>query len=114
MTRNVTPFRPRPEQPARPPDTDQAADTPPAPLGRIVYTVKETAQLLSLSLGTTYQLIRSGEIPAIKLGGRWVIPKRRLHEWVNNLPAVEPGQAINERRIFADLRQAEGHNKTAS
>ena len=45
------------------PDTDQTADTAPAPLGRMVYTAKETAHLLSLSLGSTYQLIRATSGP---------------------------------------------------
>lgn len=117
MTSNVTPFRPRRDPPpANQPEPNQAADAAPAPLGRMVYTVKETAHLLSLSVGTTYQLIRSGQIPAMKLGGRWVVPKRRLHEWVNNLPTAEPDQPVNaeERRMFAALRQAEQHGKTAS
>lgn len=75
----------------------------PAPVGRAVYTVKEVAHMLSLSLGGTYALVRTGEIPAIKLGGRWAIPKRRFHAWLDNLPDdagdVVPG---------ADLRQLHG------
>ncbi|SCF49910.1 DNA binding domain-containing protein, excisionase family [Micromonospora carbonacea] len=50
---------------------------------RAVYTVAEVAGLLSLSLGSTYALVREGEIPARKLGGRWVIPKNRFHAWLN-------------------------------
>lgn len=50
---------------------------------RAVYTVREVAELLSLSLGSTYALIRSGDIPALKLGGRWVVPKKRFHEWLD-------------------------------
>ncbi|BEL10331.1 hypothetical protein Q0Z83_085220 [Actinoplanes sichuanensis] len=61
----------------------------PAPVGRVVYTVKEVAEMLSLALGGTYALIRSGEIPAIKLGGRWVIPKGRFHAWLDSC-RVEP------------------------
>jgi excisionase family DNA binding protein len=116
MTDNVTPFRPRRDPPAGNPNAHQTANTEPAPLGRMVYTVKETAHLLSLSLGTTYQLIRSGEIPAIKLGGRWVIPKRRLHEWINNLPTVEPTEPSTERERQepATTRQAAQNDKTAS
>ena len=49
---------------------------------RAVYSVREVAQLLSLSLGSTYALVREGEIPARKLGGRWVIPKARFHAWL--------------------------------
>lgn len=56
---------------------------------RAVYTVREVAQMLSLSLGGTYQLCRSGEIPALKLGNRWVVPKRRLHAWLDDLPAAD-------------------------
>ncbi|MGB2569294.1 helix-turn-helix domain-containing protein [Micromonospora citrea] len=50
---------------------------------RAVYSVREVARLLSLSLGSTYALVREGEIPARKLGGRWVIPKKRFHDWLN-------------------------------
>ena len=48
-----------------------------------VYTVKEVSRYLRLSLGGTYALIRSGEIPARKLGGRWVVPKRRFAAWLD-------------------------------
>lgn len=52
---------------------------------RAVYSVREVARLLSLSLGSTYALVREGEIPARKLGGRWVIPKKRFHDWLNEV-----------------------------
>jgi excisionase family DNA binding protein len=60
---------------------------------RAVYTVREVAELLSLSLGSTYALIRSGEIPALKLGGRWVVPKKRFHAWLNASNLDEPRSA---------------------
>ncbi|MFE9694445.1 helix-turn-helix domain-containing protein [Micromonospora sp. NPDC005806] len=50
---------------------------------RAVYSVREVARLLSLSLGSTYALVRDGEIPARKLGGRWVIPKKRFRAWLD-------------------------------
>ncbi|MEV4822553.1 helix-turn-helix domain-containing protein [Micromonospora sp. NPDC049274] len=56
---------------------------------RAVYTVAEVAGLLSLSLGSTYALVREGEIPARKLGGRWVIPKGRFHSWLDGTDAEE-------------------------
>ena len=79
----VIPFPQRPHPTA---DDTETGNTPPATIGRAVYTVAETAELLSLSLGSTYALIRSGEIPAKKAGGRWLIPKRRLHQWLDQLP----------------------------
>ena len=43
-----------------------------------VYTVKETAKILRLGLTRTYDNIVSGRIPAIKLGGRWLVPHEAL------------------------------------
>jgi excisionase family DNA binding protein len=43
-----------------------------------VYTVKETAKILRLGLTRTYDNIVSGRIPAIKLGGRWLVPHDAL------------------------------------
>jgi|GEM_PF-5644787 excisionase family DNA binding protein len=51
---------------------------------RAVYTVRQVAWLLSLSLGTTYELLRAGEIPATRLGSRWIIPRERFHAWLDS------------------------------
>ncbi|GAA1411695.1 helix-turn-helix domain-containing protein [Catellatospora coxensis] len=51
---------------------------------RAVYAVREVAELLDLSLTSTYQLLRLGEIPAKQLGSRWVIPKQAFHNWLND------------------------------
>jgi len=53
------------------------------PEHRAVYTVAEVAEMLSLSRGSTYALIRSGDIPALKMGARWIVPKRRFHDWLD-------------------------------
>jgi excisionase family DNA binding protein len=56
---------------------------------RAVYTVIEAAHLLSLSRGSAYALVRNGTIPAIRMGNRWVIPKRRFHSWLDGTPESE-------------------------
>ena len=43
-----------------------------------VYTVPETAKILRLGLTKTYDNIMSGRIPAIKIGGRWLVPHDAL------------------------------------
>jgi excisionase family DNA binding protein len=58
---------------------------------RAVYTVVEVAQLLSLSRGTAYALVRGGTIPALRLGGRWVIPRARFHTWLDSLDEEQDG-----------------------
>jgi excisionase family DNA binding protein len=83
VSTNLIPFTPRPRD-----DADTDPDTPGVVVrfgDRAVYTVKEVAELLSLSLGGTYQLVRDGTIPALKLGGRWVVPKKRFHTWLDGL-----------------------------
>ena len=56
-----------------------------APVEHAVYTVREVSVLLALSVGTTYALVRNGTIPAVRLGRRWVIPRQRFHEWINQV-----------------------------
>lgn len=52
---------------------------------RVVYTVQEVADMLGLALNGTYTLIREGTIPALKMGGRWVVPKSRFHAWLDGI-----------------------------
>jgi excisionase family DNA binding protein len=63
---------------------------------RATYTVAEIADLLGLSLGGTYNLVRVGRIPALRMGGRWLIPRRRFHTWLDTQPAVR-GTMTTER-----------------
>jgi excisionase family DNA binding protein len=62
--------------------------------GRLVYTVQEVADMLGLGLGGTYTLSRESTIPALKMGGRWVVPKNPFHAWLDGVDGqaddVEP------------------------
>ncbi len=69
-----------------------------APVGTLIYTVAEVAAMLSLNLGGTYRMIRSGDIPARKLGGRWVVPRRAFHDWLESCIEVTPEEAAANRR----------------
>jgi len=50
--------------------------------GLEIYTVSDVARMLSINVGTAYRLLRNGTIPAKRLGRRWVIPRKRFHEWL--------------------------------
>ncbi|MFI7208871.1 helix-turn-helix domain-containing protein [Micromonospora aurantiaca (nom. illeg.)] len=52
---------------------------------RAVYTVKEVAAMLSLSVSSAYTLVRAGQIPAERLGRRWVVPRSRFHAWLDGV-----------------------------
>ena len=47
-------------------------------LERLVYTVAEAGKLLGLSRNLTYESIRMGQIPSIRVGRRILIPRAAL------------------------------------
>lgn len=57
---------------------------------RATYTVEEVAQLLGLSRNNAYRAVRDGEIPAKKVGRRWVVPVKAFDAWLDDctLPEV--------------------------
>jgi len=49
-------------------------------MDRLVLTVDEAAYLLNISRSLAYELIARGELPALRLGRRIVIPRVMLEE----------------------------------
>ncbi len=64
--------------PAGPDPSHTDETTPPPSLGRLVLTVDEAAYLLNISRSLAYELIARGELPALRLGRRIVIPRVML------------------------------------
>lgn len=79
----------------------------PAPVGSLTYTVAEVAHMLSLNLGGTYRMIRSGDIPARKLGGRWVIPRRAFHDWLESCKVYPEDVNADRRASVGELTDDE-------
>jgi excisionase family DNA binding protein len=46
----------------------------------MVYTAKETAKVLRMGLNQTYEAIRCGLIPSIRIGKRVLVPRAALHK----------------------------------
>ena len=53
-------------------------------LSRATYTVAEVADLLGVCRATVYELLRRGELPARRMGSRWVIARRRFDRWLDD------------------------------
>lgn len=53
---------------------------------RLLLTVKQTGAALSLGLTRTYDLLRSGAIPSVKVGGRRMVRVGDLVRYVDSLP----------------------------
>jgi excisionase family DNA binding protein len=45
-------------------------------------TVQETAEYLHSCAETVKRLLRKGELPGIKVGRRWLVPKAQLIEYL--------------------------------
>lgn len=63
----------------------RGANVRPREVSRATYTVPEVAELLGLSRATTYVLLRQGEIPARRIGCRWIIARRRFDAWLDGV-----------------------------
>ena len=49
----------------------------------LTYTVDEVAALLGVARGVAYDNVRNGLIPAVRVGRRWLVPRRRFHAWLD-------------------------------
>lgn len=49
----------------------------------LVYTVKQAADKLQMSKSKVYELARQKDFPSVKIGGRVMIPRQKLEEWIN-------------------------------
>jgi excisionase family DNA binding protein len=47
-----------------------------------ILTVKEVADFLKLHQTTVYKMIKSGELPAFKIGSDWRFRRSRIEEWL--------------------------------
>ncbi|HOR87203.1 MAG TPA: helix-turn-helix domain-containing protein [Bacillota bacterium] len=50
---------------------------------RLVYTTNEVAEALNLGLNKVYELLYSKQIPCVKVGRKYLIPKHALENWLN-------------------------------
>ena len=48
-----------------------------------IYTVREMAKKLGIGMNKAYELVNTGRIPSIRVGNRYLIPKRALEHWLN-------------------------------
>ena len=47
------------------------------------YTPEEVARLLGLHPNSVYQMLKTGGLPGVKAGRKWLISKRRFRIWLD-------------------------------
>ena len=55
----------------------------------LTVSVPEAAGLLGLSRSSTYEAVRRGDIPSIRIGVRILVPIRRLEEMIDAAAASQ-------------------------
>jgi excisionase family DNA binding protein len=61
-----------------------------APPAKAAYSVPEAMCVLGLCRDSVYKLIRSGKLPARKIGRRTIITVRDIEHFLASLPQIEP------------------------
>jgi len=51
------------------------------------YTLEDVATILNVRVAQVYALVRSGDLPAVKLGGRgvWRVDRQQLEEYIERM-----------------------------
>ena len=84
-------------------DRDAVATAGPVPVAqpatteRPALSVDETAELLGISKWLVLQSVRRGELPAVRIGRRILIPRIRLQAFLAGPVAAEPAGRIGRR-----------------
>lgn len=78
--------------------------TSPGSIGRFL-TLAETSDVLNVSLSQAYALVRSGELPAIKLGGNghWRVERDQLEAYISAKYEESRRAALFNQSDYADI-----------
>jgi len=55
-----------------------------------IISVKEAAQRLGIALNQTYQACERGQVPCMRFGRRWLIPRVAFDAWLANCTPTQP------------------------
>lgn len=77
-----------------------------AALGRFL-TLADTAEILNVSAGQAYALVRSGELPAIKIGagGHWRVERTVLESYIEAMYEQSRRMSLWNQSDFANVTE---------
>ncbi len=58
------------------------------------YDVRDVAQMFQMSRMTVYRAIRGGELPAVRIRGRWLVPAKVIEALVSEAEAAVPARSV--------------------
>jgi excisionase family DNA binding protein len=78
--------------------------TPAEGLGRFL-TLADTAELLNISTKQAYAIVRSGELPAIKVGASWRVERMVLESYIDAMYEEARRMALWNQSDLAPLTE---------
>jgi excisionase family DNA binding protein len=78
--------------------------TPAEGLGRFL-TLADTAELLNISTKQAYAIVRSGELPAIKVGASWRVERSVLESYIDAMYEEARRMALWNQSDLAPLTE---------
>lgn len=57
-------------------------------MDKVVYSTKEIAELLSIGMNKVYELLQQNKLPYIKVGKKYIIPRKAFENWLNSSPST--------------------------
>jgi excisionase family DNA binding protein len=69
------------------------------------FTLAEAAEVLAISVSQAYALVRSGELPAIKIGGNghWRVERTVLQAYIDGKYEENRRRALWQQAEYADV-----------
>ena len=88
------------------------------PLARFL-TITDTADVLNISASQAYSLVRSGELPAIRIGskGQWRVERDVLESYIEAKYEESRRSSLWNQSDFANVAEfalGDGHHRTRS
>jgi excisionase family DNA binding protein len=56
---------------------------------KLIYTTNEVSELLGIGLNKVYELLSQNVLPHVKVGRKYLIPKRGLEKWLSGIVGEE-------------------------
>ena len=82
-------------------------------LQRLTYTVEEAGDLLGISRGNAYNLVRTGQIPALRMGRRLLVSRGALEDLLGHAPPP-PGKGPARHSPARQVEPTEDRESRAS
>jgi excisionase family DNA binding protein len=85
-------------------------DQLPEPAASLTLTIPQAARLLGIAVSKAYEAARSGELPALRVGTRVLVSRRRLQALIDGTPATsEPSPPMSGRACNRTDALGESH-----